>query len=75
MLLYAIIFQVTECFFTVTVVDDESPLIAGITCFEAINISTDAGACVGTQDFDLSKSTDNCAVTGYNALVLNTDGT
>jgi uncharacterized repeat protein (TIGR01451 family) len=65
--------QVT-CSFEVTVVDDEAPVIDGVVCNAAINTVVDAGLCTDNQTFDLSTSTDNCGVTGYEAVILNANG-
>jgi hypothetical protein len=65
--------QVT-CSFEVTVVDDQAPVIDGVVCNDAINAVTDADECVSNQEFDLSTSTDNCAVTDYEAVILNANG-
>jgi hypothetical protein len=63
------------CSFTVTVVDDELPVIGGVTCLAAVPLNTDDDACTANLEFDLSTSTDNCAVTTYGALILNPNGT
>jgi large repetitive protein len=66
--------NVVTCSFEVTVVDDQAPVIDGVVCNAAINTVVDAGLCTDNQTFDLSSSTDNCGVTGYEAVILNANG-
>ncbi len=48
----------TECSFTVTITDDEEPLMSD--CPTSIEVNTDAGECGAVVDFTVPTATDNC---------------
>jgi hypothetical protein len=52
--------NVTECSFTVTVNDNETPVI---TCPPAIEVENDPGQCGAVVNYSLPTATDNCGVT------------
>jgi uncharacterized repeat protein (TIGR01451 family) len=65
-----------NCSFTVTVVDDESPIIPAAFCNTTYNYTTDADDCISERTFDLSGSTDNCpSALSYESIVSNPNGT
>jgi gliding motility-associated-like protein len=48
----------SECSFTVTITDDEAPLVTD--CPTSIEVNTDAGECGAVVDFTVPTATDNC---------------
>ena len=67
-----------SCSFSVTVVDDESPVISSLFCGTTTNLNTQPGQCTNTQTRNLGLFvTDNCTSTlnmSYELSILNTNG-
>jgi hypothetical protein len=54
--------NVSTCSFTVTVSDDEAPVIAAALCNETYNFDTDLGECTSDQSMDIADFvSDNCS--------------